>query len=49
VIRSFHTAVDVSLASLETLADELSEEVDRQHREQVNDVYRKLSRIYENY
>jgi hypothetical protein len=49
VIRSFHTAVDVSLASLEALADELSEEVDRQHREQVNDVYRKLSRIYENY
>jgi RNA helicase HrpA len=49
VIRSFHTAVDVSLASLETLADELSSEVSREHREQVNEAYRRLSRIYENY
>ena len=49
VIRSFHTAVDVSLASLESLADELSDAVDREHRERVNNAYRTLARIYENY
>jgi RNA helicase HrpA len=49
VIRSFHTAVDVSLASLETLADELTEEVDREYRERVNEAYRKLAQMYENY
>jgi len=49
VIRSFHTAVDVSLASLELLADELNESVDKQHLQKVNRVYRRLSEIYENY
>ncbi len=49
VIRSFHTAVDVSLSSLEVLADELNDSVDKQHIEKVNRVYRRLSEIYENY
>ena len=49
VIRSFHTAVDVSLSSLEVLADELNTSVERQHIEKVNRVYRRLSEIYEKY
>lgn len=49
VIRSFHTAVDVSISSLEMLADELTDEVDKAHRDMVNKVYRRLSEIYENY
>lgn len=49
VIRSFHTAVDVSISSLELLADELHDSVDPEHREKVNRAYRRLSEIYENY
>ncbi len=49
VIRSFHTAVDVSLSSLEVLADELNESIEKEHFEKVNNVYRRLSEIYENY
>ena len=49
VIRSFHTAVDVSISSLELLADELNETVDHAHRDKVNKVYRRLAEIYENY
>lgn len=49
VIRSFHTAVDVSLSSLEVLADELNDSVEKAHLDKVNRVYRRLSEIYENY
>jgi ATP-dependent helicase HrpA len=49
VIRSFHTAVDVSLSSLEVLADELNDSVEEAHLGKVNRVYRRLSEIYENY
>ncbi len=49
VIRSFHTAVDVSLSSLEVLADELNDSVEKEHFDKVNGVYRRLSKIYENY
>ena len=49
VIRSFHTAVDVSLSSLEMLADELGDSVDQKHREEVNRAYRRLTEIYEKY
>ncbi|MFP4266728.1 MAG: helicase-related protein [Spirochaetaceae bacterium] len=49
VIRSFHTAVDVSLSSLEALADELPGSTDKKHLDMVNQVYRRISRIYENY
>ena len=49
VIRSFHTAVDVSLSSLEALADELPESTDDEHLSMVNAVYRRLSEIYEHY
>lgn len=49
VIRSFHTAVDVSLSSLEVLADELNEEIEKSYLDRVNRVYRRLSEIYEKY
>ncbi|MFO7850452.1 MAG: oligonucleotide/oligosaccharide-binding fold domain-containing protein, partial [Spirochaetia bacterium] len=49
VIRSFHTAVDVSLSSLEALADELPGSTDKRHLDIVNKKYRTLSQIYENY
>jgi HrpA-like RNA helicase len=49
VIRSFHTAVDVSLSSLEVLADELNDEIEKSYLERVNKVYRRLSEIYEKY
>ena len=48
-IRSFHTAVDVSLSSLEALADELPSSADKDHLEKVNRAYRKLSGIFESY
>lgn len=49
VIRSFHTAVDVSLSSLETLADELTKDTPKQLVEAVNGAYRRLNRIFEAY
>ncbi len=41
--RGFHTALNESLASLETLIDELGEEVDPRRKEIVNQIYRRLS------
>ncbi|HDQ15250.1 MAG TPA: ATP-dependent RNA helicase [Sediminispirochaeta sp.] len=49
VIRSFHTAVDVSLSSLETLADELGTAVEASEIDKVNRAYRRLLEIYESY
>jgi hypothetical protein len=41
--RGFHTSLNESLASLETLIDELGDEVDREKKHVVNQVYRRLS------
>ncbi|AEF84427.1 Pre-mRNA-splicing factor ATP-dependent RNA helicase PRP43 (Helicase JA1) [Treponema primitia ZAS-2] len=41
--RGFHTSLNESLASLETLIDELGEEVDIEIKHQVNQIYRRLS------
>ncbi|ADK81029.1 protein of unknown function DUF1605 [Sediminispirochaeta smaragdinae DSM 11293] len=49
VIKSFHTAVDVSLSSLEALADELNESTKHTLVEKVNDAYRRLNTIFESY
>jgi RNA helicase HrpA len=49
VILSFHTAVDVSLSSLEALADELKEDTPKELVRKVNAAYRKLSTIFESY
>ncbi len=49
VIKSFHTAVDVSLSSLEALADELKEDTPKKLVSKVNAAYRRLSTIFESY
>ncbi|MCX7655737.1 MAG: ATP-dependent RNA helicase [Treponemataceae bacterium] len=41
--RGFHTAINESIASLESLIDELSEEVDLLKKDRVNQTYRRLS------
>ncbi len=44
---NFGMVVSVSLASLETLADELVEDTDERYVQQVNAAYRRLSELYE--
>ncbi len=46
-IKSFHTALDQSIASLEELVDELGEEVSKDQVERLNAVYRKLTGFFE--
>jgi HrpA-like RNA helicase len=41
--RGFHTALNESLAALETLIDELGDEVDVEEKHIVNQIYRRLS------
>jgi HrpA-like RNA helicase len=41
--RGFHTALNESLAALETLIDELGDEVDIEKKHVVNQIYRRLS------
>jgi RNA helicase HrpA len=41
--RGFHTALNQSLSSLETLIDELGDDVDLELKSQVNQTYRRLS------
>jgi len=43
VTRGFHTALNVSLASLETLIDELGDETGLEQKQVVNTAYRRLS------
>jgi RNA helicase HrpA len=45
--RSFHAALTASLASLETLADELDAELEENSRQLLNDAYRRLAEIFE--
>ncbi len=45
--KGFNNALSMSLSSLETLADELSQDVDKECIEQVNQAYRKLSSFFE--
>jgi ATP-dependent helicase HrpA len=49
VIKSFHTAVDVSLTSLECLADELHDNSPKNLVEKVGNAYRRISTIFESY
>lgn len=49
VIRSFHTAVDVSLSSLEALADELRDDSPKDLIDKVSKSYRRLTSIFESY
>ncbi|NLM01233.1 MAG: ATP-dependent RNA helicase [Treponema sp.] len=48
VSRGFATALNESLASLETLIDEASNVVDAKQKMHINDIYRKLNNMYEN-
>jgi HrpA-like RNA helicase len=41
--RGFHTALNESLAALETLIDELGDEVDMEDKHIINQIYRRLS------
>ena len=45
--KRFSTAVEMSLASLEVLIDELDPKADKKYAKTVNDRYRFLSRLYE--
>jgi len=46
-VRGFHTAVTESLASLEKLADECADGIDKELLKTVNEVYRRLSTFFE--
>jgi hypothetical protein len=46
--RSFHAALTASLSSLESLADELDEDLEENSRQLLNDAYRRLAEIFEN-
>lgn len=48
-IKSFHTAIDVTLFSLDQLADYINELHDSSYTKQYNEMYRKISNIFENY
>ena len=45
--RGFHTALNESVASLESLIDELGENTSETEREKVSSLYRKLSSFFE--
>ncbi|MFP4425185.1 MAG: helicase-related protein [Spirochaetaceae bacterium] len=45
--RSFHAALTASLSSLESLADELDEDLEENSRQLLNDAYRRLAEIFE--
>ncbi len=45
--RGIHTAINESVASLETLIDELGEDASDEDREKVSSLYRKLSSFFE--
>ena len=47
VSRGFHTALNESLSSLESLADELGEEARKEDREKVSALYRRLQSFFE--
>jgi RNA helicase HrpA len=46
VSRGFHTALNESLASLETLVDELAETATSEQKEKVGELYRKLAAFF---
>jgi hypothetical protein len=46
VSRGFHTALNESIASLESLVDEISETATPAQKEQVGALYRKLSEFF---
>ena len=46
-IKSFHTAVDMSLSSLEHLSDSIDDSMDLESVRAINSIYRKLSDIFE--
>jgi ATP-dependent helicase HrpA len=45
--RGFHTALNESIASLESLVDELGDDTSDKEREKVSSLYRKLSSFFE--
>jgi ATP-dependent helicase HrpA len=47
VSRGFHTAINESVASLETLVDELAEKASHEQKETVGALYRKLSSFFD--
>jgi hypothetical protein len=47
VSRGFHTAINESVASLETLVDELAEKASHEQKEKVGALYRKLSSFFD--
>lgn len=46
-IKSFHTAVDISLSSLEHLSDSIDDSMDHEAVRAINALYRRLSNIFE--
>jgi RNA helicase HrpA len=44
--RGFHTALNETIASLETLIDEASEETDERAKARIGDIYRKLNSFF---
>jgi len=48
-IKSFHTAIDVTLFSLDRLADYVSTLHDSRYTKQFNDEYRRISNMFESY
>ncbi len=47
VSRGFHTAINESVSSLETLVDELAEKASHEQKEKVGALYRKLSSFFD--
>ncbi len=50
-VKSFHTAVDLALFSIQSIMDDITvmEQANRESVEKVNQLYRKISTIFENY
>ncbi len=44
--RGFHTALNESIASLEALIDETSENIDPESKEKINSIYRKMNSFF---
>jgi hypothetical protein len=45
-VKSFYSSVSENLASLESLADDTDESMDKKDREKINKLYRKLAEMF---
>ena len=46
-VKSFHTAIDIGLFSLEMLADIITEKLDKELHAILNETYRKMNMVFE--